>query len=465
MWRLKKLFWKIFLTVWLVSALGMVSVFILVASSDDQARWKHIIGTQFKSQAAILIEQYEEVQSTYGNTDTLMDEDIDRFLWMLPPEPRQESGRHAFPREEPRNILGAVSGRPQPPVWLYQLTDDGALGDKLVGPPHEALRNAFTLDIQADSGRVYRLIIELPPSFASMERFTHYLLSVQMVLVLAAAALSAFILSIVLVRPIEQLSKHVHRIYHEGDLTARASEKLSQRQDELGDLTREFDQMADYVEKTLQNQQRLLQDVSHELRAPMARLQVGAGLAEQQLGQDSPLAARINRECERLDGLIAEILSYSRLEKAQKVGHAFSVSVLFEELAGDLHFSQPERPVTLKIKPEGLSLSLNRDLLCRALRNGIENALKYTPSESLLELSAHKEMQQVVITLRDHGEGVSDRLLEELFIPFVRGSGGHGEGYGLGMSIAKRAVERLGGTLSAENHLDGGLVLIIKLTV
>jgi len=465
MWRLKKLFWKIFLTIWLISALSMVSVFIVVASNDDQARWKHIIGAQFKSQAEILIEQYEAAQSTRGNTETLTDDDIDRLLWMLPPPPRRESDGRAFPREEHRNILNMASGRPQPPVWLYQLTGNDTLGDKLIGPNHEALRHAFTLDIQASSGQMYRLIIELPPSFASIERFTHYLFSVQMVLVLAAAALSAFILSIVFVRPIQQLSEHVHRIYHDGDLTTRASEKLSQREDELGELTREFDQMADYVEKTLQNQQRLLQDVSHELRAPMARLQVSAGLAEQQLGQDSPLAARINRECERLDGLIAEILSYSRLEKAQKAGQGFSALTLFEELASDIHFSQPERPVTLDIYPKGLMLSLNRDLLFRALHNGVENALKYTPSESLLELSAHQEMQQIVMTLRDHGEGVSDRLLEELFIPFVRGSGGHGEGYGLGMSIAKRAVERLGGTLKAENHPKGGLMLIITLSV
>lgn len=471
--RLNTLFWKIFFTIWLVSALSMASVFLVIANSNDEDRWRHLIKSQFKPQALELIEQHESAQASTQDRSTQNGNTRDKRFWNLfedaPPEPplwvlpinRYESHERrrdpeAFDRQR----------RPRPPVWLYEVDQQhNRLGAQVTGHRRQPPPNAFAIKLESDSGRHYRLLTEIPPPLKHKERFAGYLFSIQMVLVLGVAALSALILSVVLVRPIRQLSEHVKQIYHHGDLSTRASEKLSQRKDEIGDLTREFDQMADYVERTLQNQQRLLQDVSHELRAPMARLQVSAGLAEQQLGEGSKLAARINRECERLDGLIAEILSYSRLESAQKEGQRFSVTELFDELISDLRFSQPERPVKAHIEPESLQLTLNRDLLARALRNGIGNALKYTPEESPIELTARQQEGELLIRLRDHGEGIGDDLLKELFTPFVRGTGGHGDGYGLGMSIARRAVERLGGSLKAENHPEGGLQLTIRLPV
>ena len=461
--RLNSLFWKIFLTIWLVSAAAMASVFLVIANSDDQERWRHLIRSQFKDQALELIERYEGSQKSIEDKSywNLFDNGPpEPPLWVLPINRYESRERRRDPEAFDRRRVS------RPPVWLYEVDPKTErLGAQVTGHLRRPPSDALAFQLRSESGRQYLLLTEVPPPMKHKARFAGFLFSVQMVLVLAVAALSALILSVVLVRPIRQLSQHVKQIYHQGDLSTRASRKLSQRRDELGELTREFDQMADYVERTLQSQQRLLQDVSHELRAPMARLQVSAGLAEQQLGEDSTLAARINRECERLDGLIAEILSFSRLESAQKAGERFSIKELFDELISDLRFSQPDRPVKMQIDPETLHLSLNRDLLARALRNGIGNALKYTPEDSLLELTARKQGGELLIRLRDHGEGISDDLLKELFTPFVRGTGGHGDGYGLGMSIARRAVERLGGILTAENHPEGGLQLSVRLPV
>jgi signal transduction histidine kinase len=256
----------------------------------------------------------------------------------------------------------------------------------------------------------------------------------------------------------------VRSLHQQQDLSQRADGRLSRRRDELGELSREFDQMADYVEATLLGQQRLLQDVSHELRAPLARLQVAAGLAEQRLGEDNSLSRRINRECERLDGLIAEILGYSQLQQSDGVAvETFSLEALFNELVADVHFRQPQRPVQTELSPRSLQLHLARPLLLRALHNGLDNALKHTEASAALELSAAVEGEYIVLRLRDHGMGVTPELLPRLFEPFVRGSGGHGEGYGLGMSIARRAIVQLGGRLDAHNHPDGGLELVISL--
>lgn len=483
MWRFNTLFWKIFGTIWLISSLAMSSVFLVLASRDDQDRWRHLFETQFKDQALELIRDYE-ANGTSRNPVVEPDGSMieQPFLWEMPDRltrfylTREERNRLERQRREERWRDDREGGRfpppdhgynppPKPPIWLYQVDSTGVNINQITGHRRPAPLDAFALDLTSDSGQAYRLMVELPPPLRHKERFASYLFSIQMIMVMGVAAISALILSFMLIRPIRQLSEHVKQIYHQGDLSTRASRKLSQRRDELGELTREFDQMADYVERTLQSQQRLLQDVSHELRAPMARLQVSAGLAEQQLGEGSTLAQRINRECERLDGLIAEILSFSRLESAQKEGDRFAVKELFDELVSDLSFSQPERPVNVQIEPETLYLNLNRDLLARALRNGIGNALKYTPEDSLLELTARQQGGELLIRLRDHGEGISDDLLKELFTPFVRGTGGHGDGYGLGMSIARRAVERLSGTLKAENHPEGGLQLSVRLPV
>lgn len=476
MLRFNTLFWKIFGTIWLISSLAMSSVFLVLASRDDQDRWRHLFETQFKGQALELIRDYEANGASptpiVGPDGSVLGKP---FVWDIP----DRLNRFYLSREERRredwHRDGRDSGRysphsprnqgPKPPIWLYQVESSGLNGQQITGHRRAAPPDAFVLNLTSETGRAYRLMAELPPPLKHKERFAGYLFSIQMIMVMGVAAISALILSFMLIRPIRQLSEHVKQIYHQGDLSTRASRKLSQRHDELGELTREFDHMADYVERTLQSQQRLLQDVSHELRAPMARLQVSAGLAEQQLGEGSTLAQRINRECERLDGLIAEILSFSRLESAKKEGDRFAVKDLFDELVSDLRFSQPERPVNVQIEPESLHLNLNGDLLARALRNGIGNALKYTPKDSLLELSARQQGGELLIQLRDHGEGISDDLLKELFTPFVRGTGGHGDGYGLGMSIARRAVERLGGTLTAENHPEGGLQLSVRLPV
>jgi signal transduction histidine kinase len=119
--------------------------------------------------------------------------------------------------------------------------------------------------------------------------------------------------------------------------------------------------------------------------------------------------------------------------------------------------------VQIAVQPPQLTLHLQRSLLQRALHNGIDNALRHTPETAALRISARLNNDTVEIRLRDRGPGVSPDLLPKLFEPFVRGSGGHGEGYGLGMSIAQRAIVQLGGELQAHNHPDEGLELIIRL--
>lgn len=417
----RQLFWKMFLVIWLVSALGMTCVFLYLSSRVDSQHRLEVLEARARGQAQLMLERYEE------NDPRWLREGRDHHRMRL---------------------------------WIYRQSDEQPLTPWRREPPPDA----YVFNLTTDTGGAYRIHVPRPPDGIIADRVLGRLFSLQMGLILVVSALSGLLLSALVVRPIRQLSRHVRSLHQQQDLSQRADGRLSRRRDELGELSREFDQMADYVEATLLGQQRLLQDVSHELRAPLARLQVAAGLAEQRLGEDNSLSRRINRECERLDGLIAEILGYSQLQQSDGVAvETFSLEALFDELVADVHFRQPQRPVQTELSPRSLQLHLARPLLLRALHNGLDNALKHTEESAALKLSAVLEGEYIVLRLRDHGAGVSPELLPRLFEPFVRGSGGHGEGYGLGMSIARRAIAQLGGRLDAHNHPDGGLELVISL--
>ena len=264
-----------------------------------------------------------------------------------------------------------------------------------------------------------------------------------------------------IVRPVNRLRSHAQVLYS-GDLSARSDAKLNSRKDEIGELAREFDRMAEFVEQTLNANQRLLQDVSHELRAPLARLQAASGLAEQQLGEDSALMQRINRETDRLNQLIGEILSLSRIDTIEVTGEPFQLETLIEELQDDYRFSAPQRQLRFQA-PAGLPpLSLNRQLLHRVLDNLISNAVKYTPEESAIDVTVNRSAQELQISVRDHGNGVDDQALPRLFEAFYRQSS-DSAGYGLGLSIVSRIINRLGGSVTAQNHPEGGLEVILEL--
>jgi len=418
----RQLFWKMFLVIWLVSTACMTGLFLYLSGRMDSLHRQEVLEARARGRAQLMLERYEE-----GDP-----------FWL------REGREHHRMR-----------------LWIYPQGSDQPLTPWRRDPPADA----SVLELTTDGGGQYRVLVPRPPREVFADRLLGRLFSLQMGLILVVSTLSGLLLSALVVRPIRRLSRHVRALHQQQDLSLRADDRLSRRQDELGELSREFDQMAQYVERTLLSQQRLLQDVSHELRAPLARLQMAAGLAEQRLGEDNPLSRRINRECERLDGLIAELVGYTRLQQADGAVEAESIPLaqLFTELAADVRFRQPHRPVQIEVQPPQLTLHLQRSLLQRALHNGIDNALRYTPDTTPLTLTAGVGRDAIEIRLRDRGAGVGAELLSKLFEPFVRGSGGHGEGYGLGMSIAQRAIIQLGGTLAARNHPGGGLELVIRL--
>lgn len=255
-----------------------------------------------------------------------------------------------------------------------------------------------------------------------------------------------------------------------GNLQVRVGAEFLQRQDELADLGRDFDAMAERLETLFTAQKRLLGDVSHELRSPLARLAVALELARRQAGPAAVSSLdRIERETERLNELIGQLLTLSRLESEAPptAGEPVNLAALVREIAADAEFEAHARQRSVEIlKVEDCVTMGSAELLRRAIENVVRNALRYTNPNTAIELTLRREENIARLTIRDHGEGVPDQALPELFRPFYRVAAARDRqtgGIGLGLAITERAVRLHGGTVTAVNALDGGLLVEISL--
>ena len=452
----KRLFWKIFLAIWSVSFLVLLATVCVVGILTEQDRFKEVITAKAEGYAELMIERYERKGF--------------RTLLPLPPRPsKRDQERRNRDRDNDHDDDRHDRDRSHPDwkrsIWLnvakrVAITDVD-LNRRVVAilnkPSKSDDHYRFTMSSQR--GRLYQVDVDLNWERSPFGHLMSRILSAQMVLILLVSSLGALLVSAIIVRPLKLLSEHTQAIYR-GELDTRTDEKLRNRGDELGELARDFDRMADYVQQTITSHQRLMQDVSHELRAPLARLQAAAGIAEQRLGEDDNSVARIMRECQRLDHLIGEILSLSRLEQMNIAGEKVWLGLLLQEWIDDAHYSYPQRVFNLDMLSD-CEVAVNVKLLERAINNILGNACKHTPEGAQIDLSVTKN-SDCEIRIRDYGPGVTEEQLSQLCDPFYRGDS-QSEGYGLGLSIAQRAIQRLGGGLMLKNHPDGGLEAIINL--
>lgn len=266
-----------------------------------------------------------------------------------------------------------------------------------------------------------------------------------------------------LTSPVRALQRAVDR-FGSGDFAARVA---SRRRDELGKLGRAFDQMADRIQTLLAAERRLLLDISHELRSPLARLSVAVELARSSDDPEIHLN-RIEKEAGRLNALVGELLQVTRAEgdaataKAQRI----DLSGLVQAIAGDAAIEAESRGCSLQVDaPERVWAKGDPELLRRAIENVIRNAVRYTPEGQPVAISVQTRADGAAITVRDFGPGVPRESLERIFDAFYRVDSDRSRvsgGAGLGLSIARRAVELHKGRISASNA-DPGLLVEIHL--
>ena len=282
---------------------------------------------------------------------------------------------------------------------------------------------------------------------------------------LIASLISASALAWYIARPIRHL-RHAFDAAAGGDLDVRIGASMGGRRDELADLGRDFDHMTERLGHLVEGQKRLLHDVSHEMRSPLARLQAAIGLARQQPERFDETLARIEREGLRLDSLVDELLTLSRLEAGVAgVAEQVDMQELLEGIVEDARFEGAALQVRVELSAAALpEVRANPELLQRAIENVVRNALHHSPPGGVVRIVAGMTGSRVRVSVSDQGPGVPADALDKIFRPFYRSAGRtSGNGYGLGLAIAERVIAAVNGRIRAKNGESGGLVVEIEL--
>ena len=448
------LFWKIFFSFWL-SLILFVGVSLLAASLYlEHTRAQD----QVESPRARLLNYTGEARFIAENQGR---DELKSWLQQLD---RREAIPFLLLDEQGVDLLG----RPVSP-HLAQRFQRG-----WKPPRHfEGRRSPWRPEpIQLPDGSRYRLVADFQAVTLGRVLRRPRVIAAPLIVAAVISGLVCFLLARYLTTPIRRLSR-APRQFASGDLGLRVSPGLGSRRDEIADLARDFDHMAERLQELIGSQKQLLSDVSHELRSPLARLQVALGLArKREPGQCGVELDRIEHEAELLNQMIGQLLSLSRLESGvmPATSATIDLSGILAEVAKNADFEARALKRRVQITNSvSATIKANEPLLKSALENVVRNAVKYTAENTSVDISLQADGEtggQLIIQVLDHGPGVPEDMLSRLFEPFVRigeardrSSGG----YGLGLAIAKRAIQLHGGEISASNEVQGGLNVRIRL--
>ncbi len=298
-------------------------------------------------------------------------------------------------------------------------------------------------------------------------------LFVQLLIYFVVGGLVCYLLAWRLTAPIRRLRTATQRLAN-GDLTTRVGIGDKGKGDEISDLARDFDRMAERIELLLLSQKQLVRDISHELRSPLARLGVALGLARRTAPPEAAKSLdRIEQEASRLNEMISELLTLSLIETGSSLKEAEPVEFdkLLLEVVEDADFEAANSGRSVRLTHScKLKLSGNQELLRRSIENVVRNAVRYTAEGSVVDVALYESSDgaNAYISVRDHGSGVPDEALDSIFKPFFRieeARDRQSGGTGLGLAITAGTIKQHGGTVKAANHTGGGLLVTITLPV
>ncbi len=448
---MKSLFLRIFLSFWMAQALFVVlAILVTIAFRPRSSTWEALRTTVLND----AVNAYEE-----GNAQQLREylDNLDRsqhvraYLF-------DEHGAEVTGRGAPDWAIRVAAGGPRAP-------HDGFL---FPAPPVQRDSRA-----SSDGRHRYTVVMGLPPGprvFIGPRGVPFSGLIIGII----TSGIVVYFLSWYLTKPIVRLRAATQQLAA-GDLTARTGAPASARRDEVAGLMRDFDAMAERLETLMKAQSRLLNDISHELRSPLARLNVALGLARQRAGVESAdMLERIELEASRLNELIGRILTLARLEDGEQ--RVPQTPVALDEVvltvAEDAEFEAQARNCHVHCDiPEGnWEVRGNASLLHSAVENVVRNAIRYTQEGTTVGIELSSEMgskgREAVLKVSDAGPGVPPDSLEKLFQPFYRLDDARGRltgGVGLGLAITERAVRFHEGRVAARNRPEGGLQIEIRL--
>lgn len=317
--------------------------------------------------------------------------------------------------------------------------------------------------IASDKSR-YRLVAKLKIPLGELFQLEWSGLGIRIIVSIIISGLICYLLSIYLTKPLRKLGQAAKALAH-GRLNTRVGAAITHRHDEIAELAKDFDNMAENIELLVDSKQRLLQDISHELRSPLARLQLSIELARKKTnGLAVDEFNRMELETQRLNELIGEVLALAKLNKYQypMYKEQCDLEALLKGIIDDANFEFGQAIPRVKLAhSESIEANFDKKLIHRAIENIVRNALRYSPDDTSVIINLEKDDEQNIhISITDYGHGVPEDDLEKIFAPFYRVDTSREKrtgGYGLGLAIASKAIALHKGKITAENIAQGGL--------
>ena len=454
---MKSLFLKIFLWFWTAFVIVGVALVVIVTITRSNARMQFGVSVYLPFEARQAADIYER------QGKPALQHHFDRLA--------EEGFAEPYLLDENwKDVLGH-----RPPVKAVEF-GKAARRDTPLVDRFNGWKVIAAQQIVGDSGRKYTIlaIIEHPPVIG-LVRDLDYRTLFGLLLIYAVGTFSCFWFARHIADPIVKLSAAAGQIA-DGSLDTRSGKIIRLRRDEIGRLGASFDRMAERIESLVHGQRRLFGDVSHELRSPLARLSVAEGLLRQCPPEERvEYLDRIALEVDYIDRLIGQLLTLARIDSSADSSRTERVelSSLIQEVAADGNFEAQARSCTVKVDSMDVCMTTGaREQLRRAIENVVRNAIRYTQPGDGVEITLRKQctpaLSRAVIQVRDHGPGVSSEHLEKIFLPFYRITAGNGDptgGAGLGLAITERVIRMYGGSVSATNAQDGGLIVNLELSL
>jgi two-component system, OmpR family, sensor histidine kinase CpxA len=455
--RLRSIFSKIYVWFWLTTTLvvaTVITVDVLTESIPKPPPVPNTIGIALSLYGQTALEYYlggrqadlvrirDQLKNTTG---------IDAFL--VDPMNREIYGRELPQGVGELCLLARQSGKTE-----FSFARD---------------RTLLALTMSAADGKHYGVVAEVPRKVFLPPPRIWLRLIYRLPIAFIISGIIYYWLARYLTAPVIRLQEATRR-FAEGEFTQRIGERFNRRKDELSGLANDFDHMAGRIESLMAIQQQLLADVSHELRSPLARLNVALGIVRRQTAPETQKALnRIEKEVLQLNEMIEQVLTLSRLQSGIQGIQITPVDLerLVQGVVADAHFEAQARDrIVQLIETVECMVSGNKELLRRAIENVVRNAVHYTRENSSVEIRLRRTTNNGIpsaeISVRDHGPGVPEPELPHLFLPFYRVSNARERqtgGTGLGLAITERAVRFHNGTVTASNATDGGLIVVILL--
>ena len=444
------LFVRIFVLFWL--AMALIVGASIAATFTIAAREYESQDPQRRPNTAVLASQALE-RGGLGALKTWLQANKtsvgDRDVFIVGPDGRDILGRHLSDAAERR--LDSVNRE---------------LATPADAPPSRTYRPSRTApQLVGADGAVYTVLFSprRPSIFGALSLPPISLTILGIALVVSA--ITSWWLAEHLSSPIRRIQAGARALASE-NLDIRVSEGLEGRKDEVAVLARDFDAMADQLRANRAATTQLLRDISHELRSPLARMRVALGLARQPPSDLIRQLDRLEREIERLDSMIGQVLKLARLHGAdsQIEKENFDLDEVIEEVVRDANFEGAVKSCTVNVRGSTkASVMGNRELLRSAIENVLRNAVRYSPTRSHVDVSVARAKSGLDIAIADHGPGVPPADLERIFEPFYRVAESRDRdsgGEGIGLAITAQVLKAHGGFARARNTPGGFEVLL-----